>query len=296
MQPAAMTYCLENALPDDERDAGDVLQFAAREGIECVEFYAGRWEVGGDRRRAAESVRGLADDAGVRIPAYGSGTRLGHLDHRRQQHLDELKIEVEACAILGGTVLAFPTVDAHPIPPDAPNATVGVHFERLLPDLVEQTQELADVAARHGVTIAVLNHCFVVDLSWRQRWLVELTDRENCGACVDPGNYLHYGHQDALEACNDIAGAAKMVRAGDVTRTPVADVKTAFGETGAFQPWGAASFGEGIIDQEACYRSLKDAGFDGVVSLKTAGASPDGPLAAVRQSWAALTALLRRVG
>ena len=27
MQPAAMTYCLENALPDDERDVGDVTFF-----------------------------------------------------------------------------------------------------------------------------------------------------------------------------------------------------------------------------------------------------------------------------
>ena len=87
-----------------------------------------------------------------------------------------------------------------------------------------------------------------------------------------------------------------MVRAGDVARTPMADVKAAFSETGSFQPWHPAPFGEGLIDQEACYRSLKTGGYDGVVSLKTAGVSPDGPLAAVRQSWAALTALLGCVG
>ena len=295
MQPAIMTYCLESALPEGERGVADVLRLAAREGMERVEFYAGRWEVDGDRRRAAESVRKLADEAGVRMPAYGSGTRLGHLGEQRAACLDELRIEVEACAILGGTVLSFPIVDAHPIAPDRPDAAVGVYFERLLPDLVEQAQELADFAARHGVTIAILNHCFVVYLSWHQKWLVELTGRENCGACADPGNYLHYGHQDAVEACHDVASVTKVVRAGDVERTPTADVKAAFAETGAFSPWRAASFGEGLIDQEACYRSLKDAGFDGVVSLKTAGSSPEGPLAAVRQSWAALCGLLRRI-
>ena len=52
----------------------------------------------------------------------------------------------------------------------------------------------------------------------------------------------------------------------------------------------------GLAYHAAYYRSLKDAGFDGVVSLKTAGSSPDGPLVAVRQSWAALCGLLRRIG
>ena len=291
-----MTYCLEGALPDGERGLDNVLRLAAREGMECVEFYAGQWEPDGDRRRAAEMLRNVADEAGVRMPAYGSGTRLGNLGPQRDTCLAELKTEVECCAILGGTVLTFPTVDAHPVPPNRPDATVGVYFERLLPELVEQTQELADFAAQHGVTIAALNHCFVVYLSWHQRWLVELVGRDNFGAGVDPGNYLHYGHQNAVEACDDLASVAKMARAGDVARTPVAAVKTAFAETGAFQPWHAAPFGEGLIDQEACYRSLKASGFDGVVSLKTAGSSPDGPLAAVRTSWAALTTLLRRIG
>ncbi|MBT5711320.1 hypothetical protein HOI71_09780, partial [Candidatus Poribacteria bacterium] len=94
MQPAIMTYCLESVLPEGERGVEDVLRLAAREGMECVEFYAGRWEVDGDRRRAAESVRKLADAAGVRMPAYGSGTRLGHLGEQRAACLDELKAEV----------------------------------------------------------------------------------------------------------------------------------------------------------------------------------------------------------
>ena len=294
MQAAIMSYCLQNALPQEERTLENVLKLAAEEGVPSIEPYmGGRGDE--DVRKTAESIRKLANELGVALPAYGSGTRLGEIGPNRQPNMDKLKEEVEACAIMGATVVTFPVVDGQPVPPDQPKASVGVRFERMLPVLVEQTQELADHAATFNVELALLNHCFLVYLGWHQKWLAKLTERANFGACVDPGNYLHYGFQDPVEVCAELSGMAKMVRAGDVAPTPEDEIVAGFKKNGEFRPWGATRFGEGAIDQESCYRNLAQGGYKGVISLKTAGASPDGPLAAVRYSWKALSDLLDRI-
>lgn len=295
MQAAVMSYCLKNALPEGGQTLEDMLRLAAQEGIEHVEVYAGAWEVDGDIRKAAEGLRQVADDTGVRLPVMGSGTRLGNLGNERDVCLDLLKRESEACAILGGTVMTLPIVDGQPVPPDQENARVGVRFERMLPELVAQLQELADHAANHGVELAVLNHCFLVYLGWHQKWLTLLTERANVGACVDPGNYLHYGHEDPVAVCRELAGMTKMVRAGNVAPVAEEEVIAQFKDVGEFRPWGAAPFDNGVIDQEACYRYLAEGGYTGFLSLKTAGPSPDGPLAAIRHSWQALVDVVGRV-
>jgi sugar phosphate isomerase/epimerase len=210
--------------------------------------------------------------------------------------MDRLKEEVEACAILGAKVLTFPVVDGQPIDPERPGAETGVRFEQMLPALVAQYQELADHAAGSGVELAVLNHCFLVYLGWHQKWMVRLTERKNAGACVDPGNYLHYGHEDPVGVCRELAAVTKMVRAGDVAPVPEDEVVAGFKENGSFGPWRGVTFGQGVIDQEACYRHLAEGGYEGVVSLKTGGSSPEGPLAAIKESWRKLCELLERVG
>jgi len=296
MQAAMMTYCLKNALPDGQQTLESIVRLAGKEEIRNLEVYGGRWEFEGDRRKAAESLRKVADEAGVALPVYGSGTRLGHVGPEREPCMKRLKEEAEACAVLGAGVLTYPVVDGQPVPPDQPDAVVGIRFERMLPILVEQVQELADHAAKHGVEIAVLNHCFLVYLGWHQKWMARLADRANSGACVDPGNYLHYASQDPVSVCKELGSMAKMVRAGDVEPIPEDEVISKFKETGQFGLWRGTTFGNGVIDQEACYRNLAQGGYNGFVSLKTAGASPEGPLAAIRESWRALNELLERVG
>jgi len=296
MQAAIMSYCLKNALPEKEQTMENIFRLASSEDIENLEIYAGQWQFEGDIRKASESLRKVADGIGVKLPVYGSGTRIGNIGPQRQTSINQLKQEVEACAILGGKVLAFPVIDGQPVPPDRPNAAVGIRFELMLPALVEQSQELADHAAQYDIELAVLNHCFLVYLGWHQKWMVHLAERSNFGACVDPGNYLHYGCQNPIEVCKELASMTKMVRAGDVEPVSESEVVSEFKETGQFHLWRAMRFGEGVINQAACYKHLAEGGYDGFVSLKTAGSSPEGPLAAIRQSWKALSDLLQRIG
>jgi sugar phosphate isomerase/epimerase len=295
MQAAVMSYCLRGALADDQRTMDDIITFAAKEEIFDVEIYVGGWDVEGDIRNAAEALKPLVDNLGVRLPAMGSGTRLGYLDASKDENMAQLKSQVEACAILGGSVMTLPIIDGQPVSMEKPNAVVGIRFEQMLPELVAQLEELGEHASKFNVDLAVLNHCFLVYLGWHQKWLTLLTGRENVGACVDPGNYLHYGHEAPEPVCDMLAGMTKMVRAGNVMSTPDEDVIAQFKVDGKFQPWQATSFDEGVIDQVACYRALAKGGFNGVVSLKTTGSHVDGPVAAIRQSWQGLKKAIAKV-
>lgn len=293
MRAAIMSYCLRGVLRENDRSMDRIVTLAADEGFETLELYGGGWEVAGDLRKAAEELRRHADDRGVTLPVYGSGTRLGSIGVQREPNMKHLKVETEVCSILGGTVMTYPVVDGQPVPTDQPDAEVGIRFEKMLPVLVEQVQELADHACAFGVDIAVLNHCFLVYLGWHQRWLTRLSHRSNAGACVDPGNYLHYGHQDPVDVCRELSGVTKMVRAGNVVRRSEAEVVARFEASGEFSPWRATPLDAGQIDQAACYRNLAAGGYDGVVSLKNPGSSPDGPLTAIRQAWKTLNEQLK---
>ena len=112
---------------------------------------------------------------------------------------------------------------------------------------------------------------------------------------MDPGNYLHYGHEDPVGPCQELAEFTKMARAGDMVTRPETETESEFREHGSLPFFQPVIFGEGEIDQKACYGNLKAGGFDGVVSLKSAGRSDQGPLEAIRQSMGNLKSLLEQV-
>jgi sugar phosphate isomerase/epimerase len=295
MDAVIMTYCLKNALSEKDPSMGDVIRLAGAEGF-GVEVYGGGWNPDEDLRNAAESAVKVAESSGVRMPAYGSGTRLGHPDPRKSEDLMAgLKIDVEVCEILGAGVLTFPIIDCQPVPPDRPDADQGMYFDRVLPFIVDQAQEISGFAAERGVDLAVVNHCFLCYLGWHQKWICKLTDRPNFGAGVDPGNYLHYGHEEPASACELVGKWAKMARAGDVVTRPEEETEAAFKSEGRLPFFQPVVFGQGEIDQKACYSGLKRAGFDGVVSLKSAGRSEGGPLEAIRESMESLSLLLKDI-
>ena len=84
MKAAMMSYCLRSALDANNRSMDRIVALASDEGIGTLELYGGGWEVEGDLRKAAEELRRQADDRGVELPVYGSGTRLGSIGPNRE--------------------------------------------------------------------------------------------------------------------------------------------------------------------------------------------------------------------
>lgn len=291
MKSGIMTYCLKGALPESERNMENLIRVAAEESFDLEVYYPDLPEGDEDVRKLAESARKLADQCGVKIFALGAGARIGDVDlDLAAQNMKELKLNLEVADILGAGVVSFAAIDSQPIPPDQPEAQFGMHFDRALPYMVEQMQELADEAAGRNLDTALLNHCFLIYLGIHQHWVSLLTDRPNAGSCVDPGNYLYYtyGSADPVRETGLYAKHAKMVRAGDWVVAPdheiVEGYRSATKRQGSVFNCSGTILGQGSVDHKACFKALAEAGYDGFVSLKVAGTSAAGPMEAVRTS------------
>jgi sugar phosphate isomerase/epimerase len=270
MQVAVMGHCLNALLPEGERTIEGRVRAAAEASISHVEPFGGTWPADVDCRRTAEAVRREGDRRGVSFPAFGSNTRLGVTGERGPATMAELKREVDACEIIGAGVLTCAAIDAQPVTAEA-SSGYGLPFERAIRGLVESLQELAEYAAERGVRLGVLNHSALVYLSWHQEWLSRLAAHPAAGATVDPGNYLYYGGEDAVAATRRLAPQAALVRIGDWRPRPEAAVRAEFAEKGRLSLWESVPLGEGVVDHLACFRLLKEAGFPGIVSLKSPG-------------------------
>jgi len=286
-----MTYCLKSALPESERNMENLIRVAAAEGFDLEIYYPDLPEGDEDVLKLAESARKLADECGVKIFALGLGARIGDVNpDLAAQNMKELKKNLEVADILGAGVVSFAAIDSQPVPPDQPGAQFGMYFDRALPYMVEQMQELADEAAGRSLDTALLNHCFLIYLGIHQHWVSLLTDRPNAGSCVDPGNYFYYtyGSADPVGETKLCAKHTKMVRAGDWVVAPdheiVEGYRSAPGRQGSVFNCTGAILGQGNVNHEKCFKALAEAGYDGFVSLKVAGKSAAGPMEAVRTS------------
>jgi sugar phosphate isomerase/epimerase len=279
-----------------------LIRLAAEEGFD-LEVYSPDLKQGGKNvRKLAESARKLADESGVKIFSFGTGARVGNADPElAASNMAELKECLDVAEILGAETICPAAIDAQPMPPDQPEAKFGMLFDRAVPYIVDQMQELADEAAGRNLNIALVNHCFLVYLGIHQHWISLLADRPNAGACVDPGNYLFYtyGSEDPVRETEIAAEHAKLVRAGDRVVVPDNDIidRYRFEHRGHGRLFNcpATILGEGEVDHEMCFRVLADAGYNGFVSLKTAGSSEEGPLEAIRTSMKNLSDMLARI-
>jgi sugar phosphate isomerase/epimerase len=283
MQVAVMGHTLNGLIPAGERTVESRVRTAAELGVTHVEPYGGTWPAEVDVRKTAEEVRREGDQRGVAFPAYGSNTRLGERGERGPTALAALKHEIEACQIIGANVLTCATIDAQPVPPDSA-AGFGQPFERVVAGLVEPLRELAEYGAARGVRIAVLNHSHLVYLSWHQEWLCRLAEHPAAAATVDPGNFLFYGSEDPEAASRRLAPFAAMFRVGDWRPRPAEAVRADFARDGRLSLWESVPLGEGVVDHVRCLRLLKDAGYDGVVSLKSPGPPVPDAATAVRRA------------
>lgn len=291
----AMSICLAGLLEKETRTAENILKLAAEAGLGGVEFYETEW--GGDPSdldRAGE-LRSLADSLGVEIFAIGSGVRLGFHDERRHQALETLRTQIRAAAAVGAGVVTFPAIDSQPLPPGRDPGEGGLAFDRAVGPLIEQTRELAEFAGERSVRLAILNHCFFVSSSWNQEWVVKLTAAPNVGACLDPGNYLYYECEDPAGATRRLAGSVINIRLGDWIRRDDREVIEEFNQEKKLSLYKPAIFGEGEVDHHSCLQTLRESGYDGYLSLKNAGNSPQGPADALARTVAGIRTLVEEL-
>ncbi|MBD3183863.1 TIM barrel protein [Candidatus Poribacteria bacterium] len=302
MKPGIMTYCLKNALPESDRSMDKMIKIAGEEGYDLEVYSPDLWREGKNIQKLANSARKTADKNNVKLFSFGTGARVGEVKPDRSlKNIKELKDAIDVAEILGAEVICPAAIDYQPVAADQTDPAFGMVFDRALPYIIDQMQELADYASDKNISIALVNHCYLVYLGIHQYWIAELSERPNAGACIDPGNYVYYtyGSEDPVRETVMVAEYAKLVRAGDWVVPSDSETLEKFksapkGQGSLFNCSGTI-FGQGDVDHESCFKIIAETGYDGYVSLKVAGSSEEGPMEAVRTSMKNLTTMLEGI-
>lgn len=140
--------------------------------------------------------------------------------------------------------------------------------------IIEGLSEGADYAQAHGVVLALENHGLMAGRSDQVRHIIDIVDSPALRANLDTGNFLLVG-QNPTEAARGLADVVALVHLKDFDNAPEGRTSHVYYGLDK-QAYTGTVVGEGQVDLPAILDILRDAGYDGWLSLEYEGA--DDPL------------------
>lgn len=225
------------------------------EGVELLDFfYQGDVTTG---RELADA--GLAE-TGLTVPIFSVGNNFAKADlAARQAELDKIKFGVDEANRYGAKVVRV----------FAGDVSDGITFDQARTWIVEGLAAGSDYAQTNGVVLALENHGKLARRSDQVRGLIADAGSAALGANPDTGNFVLVG-QNSAEAVAELATVAKMVHFKDFKREPADHEGFAYEALDGTRFVGTA-LGEGEVDLAACIQHLKDADYEGWLSLEYEG-------------------------
>lgn len=232
---------------------------AGAEGVELLDFfYAGE----GVEEKRADVLKALKE-SGVPCPIFSVAQNFAKTDaDDRRKELEKILFGLQEAALFGAGVVRVFAGDVAP----------GVEFDQARAWIVEGLAEASVAAHSAGIKLALENHGTLAGAADQVVGLIEdvrrLSGNDSLGANPDTGNF-HLIDPPSHVAVGKVASYASMVHFKDFRSTT--HVGEGFEYGSAKQRFVGTSLGEGAVDLEACVEALKEAKFDGWVSLEYEG-------------------------
>ena len=183
---------------------------------------------------------------------------------------DEIKRvceQVDIAEILGVKKMRHDATGGFAAPLDACNS-----FDQALPVLAKGCRAVTEYAAKKGIATMVENHGYFCQDSSRVASLIGAVNHPNFGALVDVGNFF-CADEDSAKATGNLAAMAKHVHAKDFHAKSGSGDNP--GEGWFFSRAGnylrGSIIGHGNVPVRQCLRTLRNAGYDGPVSIEFEG-------------------------
>jgi sugar phosphate isomerase/epimerase len=265
------SYSLSKFIRQEGNDLFAAIDKAAELGFEGIEFVdLSAYGAGEDEAGFARRVRSACEQAGLPIVCYTVGADFLNPRGGGQTLADEVQRvrgQVRIAAELGVTCMRHDATCGFP-----EKHTGDKDFPAALPLLADACREVTELGAELGVRTTVENHGFFVQDSERCEALIQAVGHENFGSLVDMGNFL-CADEDPVAAVRRMAPYAFHTHAKDF------HVKSGQGADpgqGWFRSRGGnylrgSVIGHGDVDVPACLRIIKDAGYDGFLSIEFEG-------------------------
>jgi sugar phosphate isomerase/epimerase len=237
------------------------------QGVELLDFFY--TDVEKERALALEALA----ETGLPCPIFSIAQNFAKkTPEEREVQLNKIKFGVdEAGHFNSGVVRVF-----------AGDVAEGITFDQAREWIVEGLAEASIYAASKGKKLALENHGTLAGRGDQVKGLIDdvraRAGNDALGANPDTGNFLLV-NQPSHEAIKEVAGYANMVHFKDFREDPTGEYVALNGTK-----YVGTAVGEGIVDLHACLSTLKEAGFDGWLSMEYEGR--EDPLTAVPKSLA----------
>jgi sugar phosphate isomerase/epimerase len=235
------------------------------DGVELLDFFYKDVET----ERAA-ALAALAE-TGLPCPIFSVAQNFAKPSaEERELMLNKIKFGVDEALHYGsGVVRVF-----------AGDVSEGITFEQAREWIIDGLSKASLYAADKGLKLALENHGHLAGKGEQVRGIIEdvraRSGTDVLGANPDTGNFLLV-NQPSHEAIQEVARYANMVHFKDFREDPTGEYVAHDGTR-----YVGTAVGEGEVDLHACLAALREAGFDGWLSMEYEGR--EDPMTAVPKS------------
>jgi len=246
-------------------------------GYDQIEFSGLQPPEGTDIFEYAAHVRDTCDGENLEISCYtvGADFLCGGANKDPSKEVERVKKDVDIAVALGVSTMR---TDVVPWSYQGPGT-----FKRVGEAITPYIRNVAEYAESRGVKIGLENHGYFIQEGERIVALIELVDRPNFGACVDIGNFL-CADDEPIYAVSQLAAYAYHVHVKDflwkdgAAPSPGSDWIATRGGNHI----RGTILGHGVVPVAQCVRLLRNAGYEGGLSLEFEG--PEECLHAIKAS------------
>lgn len=263
MKIAVSAYSFNQAIQAGKMTILDVIPKAKEMGFDGIEITS--VGITSEQLRAiAPQLAAQSKEYGMPICAYLTGADF--LRNGLDFEVERLKGEVEIAALMGAPRLRHDA--AWGVDPEGN----PVAYEDALPILAEGYRRVTEYAAGLGVHTMIENHGYYAQDALRVKALIEAVNHKNFGWLIDMGNFM-CADEVSVESVAIAAPYAVHVHAKDfhykAAGSPVPNM-------GWFPTRGknllrGAIVGHGVVDVKGCIELIKNAGYDGWISIEFEG-------------------------
>lgn len=268
MRVGISTYSLLPAIRSGEMTILDVIDWITDNGGEHMEIVPYGFTLE-NNEELTDAVRKRAEAAGIQLSNYSMPANFVHESKEAfDAEVERIKRHVDTVHRLGIKHMRH-DVTAFTLPPEK----TGIDYvEDNLEQIVNGCRQIADYAARYGITTTIENHGVSVQASDRVQRVLKAVDRPNFKTTLDIGNFLCVDEQPLVGVKRNLPYAS-LIHVKDFYYRPY-DQDPGGGRwfrTSHGNYLRGAIFGQGDLDVRRILRLIKESGYDGFITLEFEG-------------------------
>ncbi len=262
------SYSLSRAINSEKISIPEAIRLAAELGAKHFEVSPSGKLILNGNDELTSLVREEVKKAGMELSSYTVGANFVQPDMEAyRKEIERVKTEVEVGAKLGVTRMR------HDCGWRGGEENTQENFEKDFPLFVDACGEIADYAAKYGITTSVENHGFYVQSSERVRRLIVAVGRKNFRTTLDVGNFLCVD-EDPVSAVMNNLPYASMIHFKDFhirrQATPPPDT-AGYIKTLHNKYIRGAITGDGDVDLDTISKLIKASNYEGFLSVEFEG-------------------------